>query len=313
MGLDLDDYDMFEGFEQHSDFAKGKLKARLKNVGSKIKTGVKKTATKVKEGANKVIRAGARILPITLAGRGGFIYILKRNGFGLADRLAPLYLTSSDARLRKYKPDAVKSVKNAQSKIEKAWLNVGGKISPFREAILEGAGRKPRIFKKGDKSFDGTQTIYSFDSNGLQESYVSFYNEEQSNFFDPATLGMIASGLTVVASFVKLLSANKVPTQPFIEGTPEAKEMNITQNITPESIEPNAPSFSDDGTKLVDPKTGETISNEELLKQGTPDSEGLNGKEAKFLGMPKKIGIGVTIGVGVLAIAGILIAVSRKK
>ena len=36
-------------------------------------------------------------------------------------------------------------------------------------------------------------------------------------------------------------------------------------------------------------------------------------KDAKFLGMPRKVGIGVTIGVGVLAIAGIVFAIAKKK
>ena len=36
-------------------------------------------------------------------------------------------------------------------------------------------------------------------------------------------------------------------------------------------------------------------------------------KDAKFLGMPRKVGIGVTIGVGVLAVAGIIFAIVKKK
>ena len=40
---------------------------------------------------------------------------------------------------------------------------------------------------------------------------------------------------------------------------------------------------------------------------GTPKTD------EKFLGMPKKVGIGVTVGVGVLALTGIIIAVARKK
>ena len=36
-------------------------------------------------------------------------------------------------------------------------------------------------------------------------------------------------------------------------------------------------------------------------------------KEEKFLGMPRKVGIGVTIGIGVLAVAGIIFAIVKKK
>jgi len=45
----------------------------------------------------------------------------------------------------------------------------------------------------------------------------------------------------------------------------------------------------------------------ETNPDGTPKTD------EKFLGMPKKVGIGVTIGVGVLALTGIIIAVARKK
>jgi hypothetical protein len=46
--------------------------------------------------------------------------------------------------------------------------------------------------------------------------------------------------------------------------------------------------------------------NQEFNFDGSP-------KEEKFLGMPRKVGIGVTIGIGVLAVAGIIFAIVKKK
>ena len=58
-------------------------------------------------------------------------------------------------------------------------------------------------------------------------------------------------------------------------------------------------------------KTSDLIENNtETSKQTTPDA--LVTQE-KFLGMPRKVGIGVTIGVSVLAIAGIVFAIVKKK
>lgn len=358
MGLDLDDYD-FEnpiGFDgEYSNFAKGKLKEKIKTVGKNIKAGAKDfvknpvkavghlakdTGKNVAKGFVKVAQFTMKVFPLTLAGRGGFLFMVARNGFGLADRLAPLYLEDNDPILRKYKPEAVKEVRNSKFKIENAWKNMGGEINPFKKAILDGRGRPPRVFKKGDKSFDGTQYPYSVTFDGNYEYFGSepFYDmfdgdvytyfdgeqyvqEHKSNFVagvdDAVAIGtMVISGLGVVASFVGLLKSNKVPEQPFIDGTPEAKALS-TMPTSASQIDPNSPILSPDGTKVIDPSTGETFNTSDVVKAGVEISKQTNPdgspKDVKFLGMPRKVGIGVAIGVGVLAIAGIVFAVIRKK
>ena len=335
MGLDLNDYD-FEnpiGFDgEYSEFAKGKLKAKLKKAGEKIKKGFVKVA-----------QFATKVFPLTLAGRGGFLYMVERNGFGLADRLAPLYLADTDPVLRKYKPEAVKEIRNSKFKIENAWKNLGGEINPFKKAILDGRGRKPRVFKKGDKSFDGTQYPYSVTFDGNYEYFGSepafnmfdgevytyfdgeqYVSEHKSNFIDPVSVTtLIISGLGVVASFIGILKSNKVPEQPFVDGTPEAKEQ-ATMPTSGSDIDPNAPIVSPDGTKVIDPTTGETFNTSDVVKAGIEISKQTNpdgspkdtdekSKDAKFLGMPRKVGIGVTIGVSVLAVAGIIFAVVKSR
>lgn len=363
MGLDLNDYD-FEnpiGFDGETSEFGG-----LKNLGKKISTGVKTIGGNIKAGAKdfvknpikavgnlakdtgkNIAKAGVKVgqfvtkvFPLTLAGRGGFLYIVERNGFGLADRLAPLYLADTDPVLRKYKPEAVKEIRNSKFKIENAWKNLGGEINPFKKSILDGRGRKPRVFKKGDKSFDGTQYPYSltFDGNyeyfGYEPNYDMFdgevytyfdgeqyIDEHKSNFVEPiTTAGLIISGLGVIATFIGLLKSNKVPEQPFADATPEAKEQ-ATMPTSGSDIDPNAPILSPDGTKVIDPTTGETFNTSDVVKAGVEISKQTNpdgtikqtSSDAKFLGMPRKVGIGVTIGVSVLAIAGIIFAIVKKK
>lgn len=358
MGLDLDNYDFenpigFDGEYSNFGFFKN-VGDKIKTVGKNIKAGAKDfaknpakalghlakdTGKNIKTGFVKVAQFVTKVFPITLAGRGGLLFIMARNGFGLADRLAPLYLEDNDPALRKYKPEAVKEVRNSKYKIENAWKNLGGEINPFKKAILDGRGRPPRIFKKGDKSFDGTQYPYSVTFDGNYEYFGSepvfdmfdgdvytyfdgeqYVQEPKSNFLfgvDDATAGVIISaGLGVVGSFIGLLKSNKVPEQPFLDGTPESKAMG-TMPTNASDIDPKAPILSPDGTKVIDPNTGETFNTSDVVKAGVEVSKQTNPdgspKDAKFLGMPRKVGIGVAIGVGVLAIAGIVFAIAKKK
>jgi hypothetical protein len=366
MGLDLNDYD-FEnpiGFDGETSEFGG-----LKNLGKKISTGVKTVGKNIKAGAKdfiknpikavghlakdtgknvakgfvKVAQFTMKVMPLTLAGRGGFLFIMARNGFGLADRLAPLYLADGDPILRKYKPEAIKQVRDKRYNIENAWKNMGGEINPFKKAILDGRGRPPRIFKKGDKSFDGTQYPYSvtFDGNyeyfGSEPNYDMFdgevytyfdgeqyVSEHKSNFIEPVvTSALIGAGMTVITTFIGLLKSNKVPEQPFADATPEAKAIG-TMPTSASQIDPNAPILSPDGLKVIDPNTGETFNTSDVVKAGVeiskqtnPDGSPTNPdgskKDAKFLGMPRKVGIGVTIGVSVLAVAGIIFAVVKSR
>jgi len=360
MGLDLNDYD-FEnpiGFDGESSEFGG-----LKNLGKKISTGVKTVGKNIKAGAKdfvknpikavgnlakdtgkniakagvKVAQFTMKVMPLTLAGRGGFLYMVERNGFGLADRLAPLYLADGDPILRKYKPEAIKQIRDSKFKIENAWKNLGGEINPFKKAILDGRGRPPRVFKKGDKSFDGTQYPYSVTFDGNYEYFVSepnydmfdgevytyfdgeqYVSEHKSNFTGIEVAGMIISGLGVVATFIGMLKSNKVPEQPFAENTPESKSI-ATMPTSGSDIDPNAPILSPDGTKVIDVNTGQTFNTSDVVKAGVEISKQTNPDgtpkktEDKFLGMPRKVGIGVTIGVGVLAVAGIIFAIVKKK
>lgn len=359
MGLDLNDYD-FEnpiGFDgEYSEFGAlknfgKKVSKGVKTVGKNIKAGAKDfvknpvkavgnlakdTSKNVKKGFVKVAQFTMKVFPLTLAGRGGFLYILARNGFGLADRLAPLYLADGDPILRKYKPEAVKQIRDKRYNIENAWKNMGGEINPFKKAVLDGRGRPPRIFKKGDKSFDGTQYPYSVTFDGNYEYFGSepyydlfegdvytyfdgeqYIDEHKSNFGEPlTTAGLIISGLGVVATFIGLLKSNKVPEQPFVSETPEAKSIS-TMPTSAIQLDPNAPILSPDGLKVIDPSTGETFNTSDVVKAGVEISKQTNPdgspKEEKFLGMPRKVGIGVTIGVGVLAVAGIIFAVVKSR
>lgn len=332
MGLDLNDYD-FEspiGFNgEQSEFG------GLKNFGKKISKGVKNVGKNIKKAGVKVGQFVIKVFPLTLAGRGGFLYILERNGFGLADRLAPLYLEDKDPILRKYKPEAIKQVRDKKYNIENAWKNLGGEINPFKKAVLKGRGKPPRIFKKGDKSFDGTQYPYSYNSFEGYEYFGSdsnydmfdgdvytyfdgdnFISENKSNFVEPiTTASLIISGLGVVATFIGVLKSNKIPEQPFIEGTPESKAISVIPRDN--KLNPDTPILSNDGKQITDPKTGETFNTSDVVKAGIEISKQTNPdgspKEEKFLGMPRKVGIGVTVSVSVLAIAGIILAIVKRK
>jgi hypothetical protein len=243
-----------------------------------------------------------------------------------------LYINDGDARLKKYKPEAIKQIRDSKFNIENAWRNMGGAVNELRDAVLDGQGRPPRIFKKGDKSFDGSETAYSYNFDG---SDYNFYGDEmyyfddeakytyfdgevhyESNFTGLEVAGIIISGLGVVATFISLFKSNKIPDNPYQEGSPEysATSQMPTSAV---QVDPNAPILSPDGKQIIDPNTGQTYNTQDVVKanlQTNPDGSPSSATtDEKFLGMPKKVGIGVAVGVGLLVVGGVVLAIAKKK
>ena len=318
------------------DFVKNPIKAvgnLAKDTGRNVVKGAKAVGKAVGDVAHKGFQLVNRwVNPLTIAGREGYKFIVRRNGFGLADRIAPLYINDGDARLKKYKPDAVKKIRDSKYNIENAWRNMGGAVNELRDAVLDGQGRPPRVFKKGDKSFDGSETAYSFNFDG---SDYNFYGDEmyyfddearythfdgevhyESNFTGIEVAGLILSGLSVVATYISVLKSNKVPDNPYQESSPEYNAQN-TMPTSAVQIDPNAPILSPDGKQIIDPNTGQTYNTQDVVRenlQTNPDgSPSSSTTDEKFLGMPKKVGIGVAVGVGLLVVGGVVLAIAKKK
>lgn len=347
MGLDLNDYDFespigFDGEnemhyfdDEYSNF--GVFGTLWKNIkkGTKdfVKNPIKAVGNLAKDTGRNLAKAGkfvwkgiasAGLLPIRL----GALYVIGNNGYRIADKLAPAYLSDNDPILKKYKKDAIDNSRKLKGTVKMWWDEVfGGQMSKFEKAVLEGRGRKPQIFTKGKKvNFDGSISEYVY-SHSFDGKDVVFYdylpeeNEEQkSNFAEFITGASIAAALGLLKALVEKIKSGGVPDQPYQQGT---TEFNTTGGNTPSPIpEPDSTSLivSPDGKAVINPNTGETIKTSQLKEeekktetslQTNPD--GTPKTEEKFLGMPKKVGIGVTVGVGVLALTGIIIAVARKK
>lgn len=291
MGLDLEALDLaFEGGDLEF---RGKKSERQERRHQRQK----KFGEKLKKAGKKVGRAFTRVNPLTLAGRGGFLFILDKNIFGMATRLAPIFVADP-----KFTREAIEKGKSQRPKLEKFWLDLGGRVKELEKHIVAGYKKKPPLGKK--VGFDG--------------EYLSF-DAGYSNFV--VTEGMITAGSTVVASVLGLVG-KAMGKNPYQKGAvpPEVDSALNSQTDNPNEIDPNAPKVNEDGT-FSDPKTGEVIPKDEVVTEkisaeSTPDEKdggSSSSSSDKFLGMPKKVGVGVTIGVGVLLIAGIFVALARRK
>ena len=335
--------DEYSNFGFFGRIASG-LKSFVKNPARAMKDLVKDTSRNVKKlgkeigkGLHKGFQLFNRFLnPLTIAGRTGALFVIARNYNRMADKLAPLFLADNDPLLKKYKPDAITKIRGKKGDIEQAWNNMGGAVKGLREAVLEGRGRKPSLFVKGKQvNFDGSisEFIYSYSFDGEDFNFYGNldYNsyegnnldeEKYSNFIEPATATMIGAGMSLVTAIIGIIAKSGAPNQPYQEGTTESQVTGGETTLPTAPLDPNQPIVSPDGKAVIDATTGATYKSEEL--KTSPDGakpetslqtnpDGTPKTEEKFLGMPKKIGIGVTVGVGVLALTGIIIAVARKK
>lgn len=309
------------------DFVKNPIKA-VGNLAKDTGRNIVKVAKFVKKGIGTLALA-----PI----RGGALLLISGNAFRISDKLAPAYLSDNDPILKKYKKEAIDKARGQKETVRRWWVDYfDGQASKFEKAVLDGRGRKPQLIGKGKKvNFDGSvsEFIYSSSFDGEEKvflgylpdgSYLEYDNNEEkhSNFYEIVTGASVAAALGLIKALIEKIGQGGVPDQPYQEGTTEFNTSGGNAPIPEIPIDEKTPIVSPDGKAIIDPTTGATFKTEEL--KTSPDGakaetslqtnpDGTPKTEEKFLGMPKKIGIGVTVGVGVLALTGIIIAVARKK
>lgn len=151
----IDDYDPDEdvslmGFEEDSlgDDVNvlGKVKSKkkffqaVKNANKKIVEAHKKVGQKVVNTAKKALKAVVRYNPLTLAARGGFLLVIKKNMFGFSHALYPAILSESEARSKGYSSDEISKAKNAYGKIVNLFVKtLQGKEDNLKKQIKIGA------------------------------------------------------------------------------------------------------------------------------------------------------------------------------
>lgn len=212
-----------------------------------VKNERKEKRAKVKEaGGNFFVRLGrgvAKIFPLTLATRGGVIVLAGMNAFGFSTRISPAILPEAEAK-KLFKPEAIKQSKVAWGKISKAWINIGGNKDKLKKAILKGYNKKAsKVSKKSS-------------ANGFTEIT---YDGNYSNL-DPATAGLIATGLTTLTTLIGILNKNKVPKDPYASGEAPAswdESKGAVDEVPPP--DPNAPQIDPKTGDWIDPTTGKRI------------------------------------------------------
>ena len=143
-----------------------------------------------------------------------------------------------------FKPKAIEQSKIAWEKIGRAWTNIGGNKDKLKQAILKGYKKKAsKVSKKSS-------------ANGFSEIT---YDGNYSNI-DPATAGLIATGLTTLTTLIGMLNKNNVPKDPYASGEAPASwedSKGAVDEVPPP--DPNAPQIDPETGEWIDPATGKRI------------------------------------------------------
>lgn len=124
----------------------GKVKAKkkffqaVKTANKKIVEAHKKVGKKIVQGTKKLLKAVVRYNPLTLAARGGFLLVIKKNMFGFSKALYPAIISESEAKAKGYSNDEISKAKNAYSGVEKLFVKtLQGKEDSLKKQIKIGA------------------------------------------------------------------------------------------------------------------------------------------------------------------------------
>lgn len=231
---------------------------------------------------SRVGKSVAKVFPITLAGRGGALVLIKNNAFGFATRVAPALVSMSEAK-DKFTSEAIKGAEQSWGRLSNAWEKLGGQSSKLREAILQGYRKKPMKISK-NSSFNGTEYLF----------------ESKSNAVGAATIiSAVTTGLATLASLITtIIDSKKNPYKPGKEPA-EFKQALQQGVVTDPPLDPNAPRYDVRTGNYVDPETGRPIDPQTGKYTDT------------ILGINKWIFIGASAIVATTAV--ILIAKSVKK
>ena len=211
----------------------------------------------------KIVRAVAKVTPITAIGRGGALTLIGMNGFGFATRLAPALLPDAEAQ-KLFKPEAIEKAKKGWIKLQRAWKNLGGNPEKLKKSILKGWKKKPEKYKEPTK-------------------------EEKEFSNEVGTAVWVGAGATVVASLIGLVG-KIIEKNPYKSGeTPPDFQQGLNDgSLNTPPIDPNAPTLNTKG-EWIDPKTGEKV-------------DPLTGKkDDRILGLNKYLALGIGVA-GVVAL-----------
>jgi hypothetical protein len=241
----------------------------------------KEKRAKVKEaGGNLLVRYArgmAKVFPLTLAGRGGAITLIKKNAFGFATRIAPALVSEQEAK-SKFSPEGISGAKAGWKKLAKAWRNLGGNPDKLKKAILSGYNKKPMKIGGKKSKFDG---------------------DNSSNISGAELAPLIIAGVGTLTSLIAVI-AGVAKKDPYKKGEtpPEYEDAKRSGDLNPPPADPNTPVIDPTSGEWIDPNTGREI-------------DPLTGQfKDTILGMNKWLVIG--LGVAVIGGATLLIATKKK-
>lgn len=266
---------------RQGEISRQEFRDRKKELREKKRKIIKET------GGNFFARAWkgvAKVMPLTLAGRGGALVLIGENAFGFATRVAPALLPPSEAR-SKFEEGAIKDAKKAWVKLSRAWENLGGNPDKLKEKIIKGYRKKPMKIRK-KSGFDGMDS-YSFDN--------TLFVEDYSNA-EPVTIATaITTGLATLAGLITtIVEARKNPYKSGKEPQ-DFKEAMKEGALEDPKPDPYAPKYDPNSGEWIDPSTGRPI-------------DPVTGEfKDNILGMNKWLAIGI----GVALVASVVLIVTK--
>ena len=232
----------------------------------------------------RVGRGFTKVFPITAAGRGGALVLIKKNASGFATRLSPALVPEAEAK-QKFRPDAIAAAKKGWEKVTKSWKNLGGNEFKLRDAILEGYRKKPTKLPRSEQK----SSIAGFNPYSNQMWDMEY--ENYSNLGGAEWAAIATAGAGVLVALINMIGRAGVKKDPFLS---ENIDPNYTDGMRMGNVEdnlpfdPNQPVLNDRG-EWVDPNTGRPVD----PRTGQQTILGMNPYLAIGLGVVVLAGVGV--------------------
>lgn len=248
-----------------------KKEAKKFNKSPEGKQQRRESDKKIASSAWKVF---AKTNPLLILGRNSFLLLVKINMFGFASKLNAVLTGTSNRELA------------GRLELSKKWAGLGGDIDKLKDAVANGAKRKPIAGKVSrTSSFGGLQSY---------EWEIEQGPEPQSNFVDPATASIIGSAAMVIAVILPILARSGHKAEMDEESIDNIFEMSEDDIDNDNSLDAEAK------TVLGDQLDGAEADLDD-------ETNWLN------LGISKNVGIALLAGLGIAAIVGIVLLIKKSK
>lgn len=225
---EYDDYPA-EPQELNGRRARRKAKKKARKTKRKARRATRKAKRAKKGGILKRVWKGVkRFNPATIAMRNGVLAAAKIDLKKMSSRLRYAFLTPEQAQRLGVDMGKHQKIKASYSKLERKFVQIGGKAKNLKNAILKGRGNRdkkvplsgfpsknfvPNVAKKELIAIENILTKYenrNFDADKLLETVQP---KEINGLGEPASAAVIAAATPVLIALMNMLNKSGVKTE----------------------------------------------------------------------------------------------------